>query len=127
MFGFVVLGTDAPRALKGQVFKKVSDARFALRFVHATDIGIGQERNHRSLVPLHHNEVDAIGQGELGDLLTDAIEVGLDVLATFGGSTGDRGTGWVRGNCHIRPSRIGQPSPTEATDQQQQQQPLATD
>ena len=70
----VVLGADGLGALERHVLEHVRDAGLAARIVHRAGVDIGVERDHRRLMPLENDEVQSVGERELGDALFKILQ-----------------------------------------------------
>ena len=68
------------------MFEHVRNPGFALGIVHRTGIDIGMERDHRGRMPLQHNKVEAVGQGEFRDVFFEFFQI-------LGGNTRRQGKG----------------------------------
>ena len=82
-----VLGSDLVRALERHVFEHVREAGLTGFLVHRAGIDVGEEAEHRTVVPLEHDEAQTVAQLELGHLVPELARVPV------GGRTGRGGGG----------------------------------
>jgi len=53
----------------------VGEAGFAFRVVDGAGVHVGVERDDRGFVAFEDDEVEAVGEGELGDAFFEVLEV----------------------------------------------------
>src|SRR5258707_10913533 len=69
-----ILAADGLRSLERLVLEYMGDSGFAGRIVHRADVHVSMERNHRRFMTLDHDEMQAIGERELGDFFLKILE-----------------------------------------------------
>ena len=73
-----VLGADGWGAFEGHVLEHVREAGAAIGVVDRAGVHVGVEGDHRGFVAFdHQDEVQAVGEGELGDFFLELLEIGV--------------------------------------------------
>ena len=75
LFRRPVLGADGFAALEGHVLEHVRQTGLAGRIVDRAGVHVSMKRHHRSVVPLDHDEVQPVIEGELGNPLFKFLEI----------------------------------------------------
>src|SRR6185437_371571 len=70
----IIFGADGLGALKGHVLEHVGDTGFTLGIVHRSRVHVRMERNNGGVVTLDDNEVQAIRERKLIDLLFKILQ-----------------------------------------------------